>query len=125
MQKKPYQILSGVGIFLSICGIIIFMLQFMGMDFDFDYLYSSQKSELEQYFIETRKIIESTSLIIAIIGCCLCLLCSLILRSIGLMLESIRTEYCQGCDKPFDKLKLKKIDSGQRLCLDCIRSLKK
>ena len=33
-------------------------------------------------------------------------------------------EKCAGCEKLFEKNQLKEIDSGQRLCLECIRSLK-
>jgi hypothetical protein len=36
-----------------------------------------------------------------------------------------RLQLCEGCNRNFDKSQLKKIASGQMLCLDCINNLKK
>ena len=111
MKKTPYQTFSKVGMFFSVFAIIVLMLT---QDVPFRY----NETELEEA-------IRDVGALIAIIGCCICLLGSLILRAIGLVLESVRTEYCQGCGKPFDKLELKKIDSGQELCPECINNLNK
>ncbi len=110
MKKTPYQTLSKVGIFFSVFAIIVLI------------LYSADIYDSETTL---EKSIRFAGTIITIIGCFICLLCSLILQSIGLVLESVRIEYCQGCSKPFDKLDLKKIDSGQKLCPECIDNLNK
>jgi Na+-driven multidrug efflux pump len=128
MKKAPYQILSGWGVGLSICGIMFVILGFIGMDFDYSYLYS--KSELEKYFIEVKRAVESAGLTIALIGCFICLLCSLILKAIGLLIgqtnsaDDIFLQQCAGCNRNFNKDLLVRINSGQLLCPECANSLK-
>ena len=83
MTKKSYEVLAFIGMLLSACAIVPLLIYTVESQLDFNFesgLWTTQDPVSELYLIELLYAVRFLGSIIAIIGCFLCLLCSLILK---------------------------------------------